>query len=66
MIGWNFQLNGQEFERTQGDSEGQGSLACFSSWTCQELDMTQRLNNKNSKTFQGDYTMDKQTNVERS
>ena len=40
MIGWNSQLNGQEFERTQGDSEGQGSLACFSSWSCQELDMT--------------------------
>ena len=39
MIGWNFQLNGQEFERTQGDSEGQGSLACFSPWGHKESDM---------------------------
>ena len=35
MVGWYHQLNGQEFEQTQGDSEGQGSLACYSpkSWT---------------------------------
>ena len=26
------QLNGQEFEQTPGDSEGQGSLACCSPW----------------------------------
>ena len=25
-------LNGHEFEQTQGDGEGQGSLACCSSW----------------------------------
>ena len=25
-------MNGHEFEQTQGDSEGQGSLACCSSW----------------------------------
>ena len=24
--GWHHQLNGHEFEQTQGDSEGQGSL----------------------------------------
>ena len=29
-----------EFEQTQGDSEGQRSLACCSSWGCQEWDMT--------------------------
>ena len=28
MVGWYHQLNGQEFEQTLGDSEGQGSLAC--------------------------------------
>ena len=40
MVGWHRQLNGHEFEQTLGDSEGQGSLACCSSWGCQELDMT--------------------------
>ena len=34
-----------EFEQTPGDSEGQGSLACYSPWGCKELDMTQQLNN---------------------
>ena len=27
MVGWHHQLNGHEFEQTQGDGEGQGSLA---------------------------------------
>ena len=26
---------------TQGDSEGQGSLVCFSPWGCKELDTTE-------------------------
>ena len=38
---WHRQLNGHEFEQTLGDSEGQGSLACFSPWGCKELDMTE-------------------------
>ena len=29
-VGWHHQLNGHEFEQTQGDSEGQGSLVCCS------------------------------------
>ena len=29
MVGWHYQLNGHEFEQTPGDSEGQGSLACY-------------------------------------
>ena len=29
MTGWHHQLNGREFEQTMGDSEGQGSLACW-------------------------------------
>ena len=33
-------LNGHEFEQTQGDSEGQGSLVCCRSWGCKQLDMT--------------------------
>ena len=40
MLGWLHQLNGHEFEQTPGDSGGQGSLACCSSWGCKELDMT--------------------------
>ena len=33
MGGWHHQFNGQEFEQTPGDSEGQGNLACYSAWT---------------------------------
>ena len=32
MVGWHHRLNGYEFEQTPGDSEGQGSLACYSPW----------------------------------
>ena len=28
IVGWHHQLNGHDFEQTQGDSGGQGSLAC--------------------------------------
>ena len=30
MVEWHHRLNGHESERTPGDSEGQGSLACCS------------------------------------
>ena len=29
-VGWHHQFNGHEFEQILGDSEGQGSLACYS------------------------------------
>ena len=48
MAGFYHQLNGHEFERTRGDDEGQGSLACCSPWSCKESDMTERLNNKDT------------------
>ena len=32
MVGWHHRLNEHEFEQALGDSEGQGSLACCSSW----------------------------------
>ena len=32
IVGWHHSLNGDEFEQTPGDSEGQGSLVCCSSW----------------------------------
>ena len=28
MVGWHHQLNEHEFEQTEGDSEGVGSLMC--------------------------------------
>ena len=40
MVGQHHQLNGHESEQTPGDSEGQRSLACYSSWGHKELDMT--------------------------
>ena len=49
MVGWHHQLNGHEFGQALGDSEGQGSLACCSSWGCKESDMTEQLNNNNMK-----------------
>ena len=36
MVGWHHQLNAHEFEKTVGDSEGQGSLACCSPWDLKE------------------------------
>ena len=48
MVGWHHWLNGHEFEQAPGDSEGQRSLACCSSWSCKESDRTKRLNNKNN------------------
>ena len=40
MVGWYHWLNGHEFEQTQGDSKGWGSLACCSSLGHKELEMT--------------------------
>ena len=45
MVGWHHWLNGHESEQSLGDSEGQGSLTCRSSWGSKEMDMTERLNN---------------------
>ena len=40
MVGWHYPLNEHEFQKTLGDSEGQGSLVCCSSWGRKESDMT--------------------------
>ena len=45
VIGWYHQLNGHESEKTPGDGEGQGSLACCSPWGCKESDTTEQLHN---------------------
>ena len=39
-VAWHHRLYGHEFERALGDSEGQGSLACCSSWSGKESDTT--------------------------
>ena len=44
MVGWYHWLNGHGFGWTPGVGDGQGGLACCSSWGCKELDMTERLN----------------------
>ena len=44
MVGRHHRSNGHEFEKTPGDSEGQGSLACCSPWRHKELDTTEWLN----------------------
>ena len=41
MVGRHHRLNGQELEKTPGDSEGQGSRAGYSSWSHEELDTTE-------------------------
>ena len=48
MVGWHHQL-GHEFEQAPGVGEGHGSLACCSPWGHEELDMTEQLNNNNTK-----------------
>ena len=44
MVGWHHQLNGHGFGWTLGVGDGQGGLACCSSWGCKESDTTERLN----------------------
>ena len=44
MVGWHNQLNGHEFGWTPGVGDGQGDLACCSSWGRKQLDMTEQLN----------------------
>ena len=39
-----------QFEQTPGDTEGQGRLACCSSWSHKESDVTEQLNKNNFKS----------------
>ena len=49
MVGWHHLLNGHGFEKTLGDSEGQGSLVCSahgvtkSPWGCKKSDVSEKL-----------------------
>ena len=38
MVGWHHQVNELEFEKTPGDSEGQGNLECYNPWGHKLLD----------------------------
>ena len=44
MVGWHHWPNGHGFGWTLGVGDGQGDLACCSSWGCKESDTTERLN----------------------
>ena len=44
MVGWHHWLNGHGFGWTPGVGDGQGDLACCSSWRHKELDTTERMN----------------------
>ena len=46
-VAWHHRLDGHEFEKTPGDGEGWGSLACCSPWGRKESYITERLNNNN-------------------
>ena len=45
LVGWHHWLNRHDFEQALGDSEGQESLACCSSWDRKESDTTLWANN---------------------
>ena len=44
MAGWHHQLDGHRFGWTPGVGDGKGGLVCCGSWSCKELDTTERLN----------------------
>ena len=44
MVGWHHRLDGHEFGQALGVGDGQGGLACCSSWGHKESDMAERLN----------------------
>ena len=44
MVGWHHQLNGHGFGCTPGVGDGQGGLACCSSWDSKKSDTTEQLN----------------------
>ena len=44
IIGSHHRHDGHEFEQAPGVGDGQGRLACFSSWGRRELDTTEQLN----------------------
>ena len=43
MVGWHHPLDGHEFEPAPGVGDGQGSLACCSTWGRKQFDRTEGL-----------------------
>ena len=43
MVGWHHLLSGHEFEQALRVGDGQGGLACCSSWFHKESDTTKQL-----------------------
>ena len=48
MVRWYHRLNGHELGHTPVDSDGQGSLACCTSWDCKGLNTAEELNSNKS------------------
>ena len=44
MVEWYHRLDEHEFEQALGVGDGQGGLACCSSWGHKELDLTEQPN----------------------
>ena len=44
MVGWHPRLDGNEFEQAPGVVDGQGILACSSSWGRKESGTTEQMN----------------------
>ena len=48
IVGWHHWFNGHGLGQTLRSDEGLGSLVCYSSWVCKELDMTWWPNEDNN------------------
>ena len=64
MVGWHHRLNGHGFGWTPGVGDGQGGLACFSSWGRKESDTTERLTDddeyvSHTEIQERDFSLDK-------
>ena len=44
MVGWHHRLSGHGCGWALGVGDGEGGLACCTSWSLKALDMTERLN----------------------
>ena len=64
-VGWHHWLNGHEFEQTLGYGDGQGSLACRSSWGRKESNMMKWLNNKICHILVAQITLSKFLSISR-
>ena len=52
IVEWYQQCNGDEFEQTMENSEGQRNLAYCSTWGHKESDTMEQLNSKNNRPLE--------------